>query len=116
MVSISSQVSDSLKARIDAATQEKDGIPGAVFCAVNKQGELIFSHASGKIGLGQQQDMGLDAVFWIASCTKMITGLACMQLVERGKLALDDVDQVEKLAPVSSLPPETLVATCLTIT
>jgi hypothetical protein len=45
--------------------------------------------------------MTADTVFWIASCTKMIAGIACMQLVEQGKLALDDVELVEKIAPVS---------------
>jgi beta-lactamase class A len=44
--------------------------------------------------------MTADTVFWIASCTKMIVGIACMQLVEQGKLALDDVELVEKIAPV----------------
>ena len=28
----------------------------------------------------------MDSVFWIASCTKMIGGIACMQLVEQGKV------------------------------
>lgn len=43
--------------------------------------------------------MTLDNVFWIASCTKMIAGIACMQLVEQGKLHLDDGDEIEKLLP-----------------
>lgn len=43
--------------------------------------------------------MTLDSIFWIASCTKMITGIACMQLVEQGVLNLDDSDQVEKICP-----------------
>ncbi|TKA42725.1 hypothetical protein B0A55_13308, partial [Friedmanniomyces simplex] len=43
--------------------------------------------------------MTLDSIFWIASCTKMITGVACMQLVEQGKLSLDDPAQVEGLCP-----------------
>ena len=43
--------------------------------------------------------MTLDSVFWIASCTKMIAGLACMQLVEQGKLHLDDGDEIENLIP-----------------
>jgi len=43
--------------------------------------------------------MTLDNVFWIASCTKMIAGLACMQLVEQGKLHLDDGDEMETLVP-----------------
>lgn len=41
----------------------------------------------------------LENVFWIASCTKMIAGLACMQLVEQGKLHLDDGDETERLVP-----------------
>lgn len=43
--------------------------------------------------------MTLDSIFWIASCTKMIAGIAAMQLVEQGKLILDDADFAEKLAP-----------------
>ncbi|KAJ5351892.1 beta-lactamase family protein [Penicillium brevicompactum] len=73
-------------------------IPGLVYCAVDKTGETVFSHASGNSGLGQSP-MTLDTVFWIASCTKLITSIACMQLVEGGVLRLDDSDQVEQLAP-----------------
>jgi CubicO group peptidase (beta-lactamase class C family) len=73
-------------------------IPGLVYGAVDKTGETVFSHASGKSGLGQSP-MTLDTVFWIASCTKLITSIACMQLVEGGLLRLDDSDQVEQLAP-----------------
>jgi CubicO group peptidase (beta-lactamase class C family) len=36
-------------------------------------------------------------VFWIASMTKAITGAACMQLVEQGKLQLDQ--PMGKLVP-----------------
>jgi CubicO group peptidase (beta-lactamase class C family) len=43
--------------------------------------------------------MTLDSVFWIASCTKMVAGIACMQLVEQGKLSLDDAASVEEIAP-----------------
>lgn len=48
--------------------------------------------------------MTLETVFWIASCTKLITAIACMQLVEQGKLRLDDADQVEKLCPELKKP------------
>ncbi len=43
--------------------------------------------------------MATDNVFWIASCTKMLTALACMQQVERGVLKLDDSEQLENLCP-----------------
>lgn len=42
---------------------------------------------------------GRDLIYWMASFTKLVTAIACMQLVEQGKLALDDADQVETLCP-----------------
>ena len=98
MAKISSKVAGDLKQQIDDVTKDPEGIPGTVYCAVNKEGDLIFEHASGEAGIGKGK-MTMDSVFWIASCTKMITGIACMQLVEQGKLSLDDADQVEKIAP-----------------
>lgn len=101
MAKIKTSAVDELKAQIDAVTsQPEENAAGIVYVAVNKQGEMIFEHASGKAGLGVDEDMTLDHSFWIASCTKMITGIACMQLVEQGKLELDSVELVEKLAPV----------------
>lgn len=35
----------------------------------------------------------------------MITSTACLQVIERGLLKLDDVELVEKLSPVSVLYP-----------
>lgn len=105
MAKIAAEAVPQLKSQIDAVTSDPAGAPGVVFTAVNKNGETIFEHASGKVGVGQEKPMSVDNVFWIASCTKMITGIACMQLVEQGKLALDDVDQVEKLAPVGPTSP-----------
>jgi CubicO group peptidase (beta-lactamase class C family) len=66
---------------------------------VNKEGKTIFQHASGKRGVGTDEPMTMDNIFWIASCTKMIGGIACMQLVEQRKLSLDDADLAEKLCP-----------------
>ena len=43
--------------------------------------------------------MDLDTVFWIASCTKLLATMACMQAVEQGKLRLDDAGQVGELCP-----------------
>lgn len=42
--------------------------------------------------------MTVDTVFWIASMTKAITSTAAMQLVEQGKLALDE--------PIAGVLPE----------
>lgn len=40
-----------------------------------------------------------DYVYWLASCSKLVTAIACMQLVERGQLDLDDADQLPSLCP-----------------
>lgn len=82
----------------NACSDQKTGIPGATVVVVDKHGE-IFAHSAGKRGLGTQEPMTLDNVYWIASCTKMLTGIACMQLVEQGKLKLDDGEHVENLCP-----------------
>lgn len=101
MATIQAEAVANLKAHINRAVEEADGVPGVQYYAVNKNGEYIFEHTAGKVGVGKQQDMGPNNVCWMASCTKLYTAVAAMQLVEQGKLALDDVELVEKLAPVT---------------
>jgi CubicO group peptidase (beta-lactamase class C family) len=43
--------------------------------------------------------MNNDTMFWIASCTKLVTAIAVLQLVEQGKVALDDAEAIKKYAP-----------------
>lgn len=38
-------------------------------------------------------------MFWYASACKLSTATACLQLVEQGKLELDDEEVVEKICP-----------------
>jgi CubicO group peptidase (beta-lactamase class C family) len=64
-----------------------------------RDGKELFAHAAGKRGVNSHEEMTLENIFWIASCTKMIVGIACMQLVEQGKLHLDDGDEIERLIP-----------------
>ncbi|CAK7220267.1 hypothetical protein SCUCBS95973_004101 [Sporothrix curviconia] len=40
-----------------------------------------------------------DDIYWLASCTKLVTTVACMQLVEKKLLDLDDAGVVEQLSP-----------------
>lgn len=76
-------------------------VPGIVAMATTPGGP-IYAGAFGvrRLGDADQQSgppMTLDTVFRIASMTKAITCVAAMQLVERGKLALD--------APVPAIDP-----------
>ena len=61
-------------------------VPGAVGAIVDKGG-LVAIRAHG--AKSQDSAMEADTVFQIASMTKPIAGLACLQAVERGLLKLD---------------------------
>jgi CubicO group peptidase (beta-lactamase class C family) len=58
--------------------------------AVRYKGDLIFNEAFGFSDLGNETPLTVDHLFRIASHSKTFTGVACMQLVEQGKLRLDD--------------------------
>ncbi|KAL4938051.1 hypothetical protein BDV06DRAFT_201773 [Aspergillus oleicola] len=93
-------VSSRLSEIVDKACQDPaTGIPGATVVVVGKDGEELFAHSAGKRGVGSDEPMTLENIFWIASCTKMLVGVACMQLVEKGILKLDDGEQLEALCP-----------------
>lgn len=100
MSKLSQNAVEELRYKVEAAcTDQKAGIPGVVVVVVGRDGKELFSHAAGKRGYGSDEPMTMDSIFWIASCTKMIVGIALMQLVEKGVLNLDDSEQVEKLCP-----------------
>jgi CubicO group peptidase (beta-lactamase class C family) len=85
----------SIQSLLDEATCDfKYGIPGAVFVAVDRTGTQIAANVSGVRGLKEKVPMTLDTIFYIASCTKLVTVIAALQLVEQGKLRLDDPEQV----------------------
>src|SRR5690554_3303211 len=58
--------------------------------AARIDGELIFNEAFGYADLHAKTPMTTDHLFRIASHSKTFTGVAVMQLVEAGKLRLDD--------------------------
>jgi methyl acetate hydrolase len=63
-------------------------IAGVVAAAADADG-VFYESAFGRRNVTQPQSMTSDTVFRIASMTKAITGAAAMQMVEQGKLALD---------------------------
>ena len=72
-------------------------VPGVVAMAATREGP-VYQGAFGQRALPEGPAMTLDSVFWIASMTKAVTTTAAMQLVERGKLALD--------SPIRNVLPE----------
>lgn len=92
------------QAQIDQLLRQKcdaGEIPGVVAMAANGN-EVIYQGAFGKRDLSKDDAMTTDSVFWIASMTKAITTAAGMQLVEQGKLSLDE--PIGKLLPDLAAP------------
>ena len=58
--------------------------------AVRVDGELLLSEAFGVADVTTGEPLTVDHLFRIASHSKTFTGVACLQLVEAGKLRLDD--------------------------
>jgi CubicO group peptidase (beta-lactamase class C family) len=64
-------------------------VPGVVALAADDTG-VIYDGAYGTREVGGSQAMTLDTVVWMASMTKAVTSVAAMQLVEQGRLSLDE--------------------------
>src|SRR5689334_14952185 len=92
------------KAQIDQILRQKSDaqdIPGVVAMAASGK-DVIYQGAFGKRDLSKDDPMTADSVFWIASMTKAVTTAGAMQLVEQGKLALDE--PIGKLLPDLATP------------
>jgi CubicO group peptidase (beta-lactamase class C family) len=76
-------------------------IPGVVAMAATGK-DVIYQGAFGKRDLSTDVAMTPDSVFWIASMTKAVTTTAGMQLVEQGKLSLDE--PIGKVLPDLAAP------------
>ena len=81
--------------------REKDGIPG-VAAAIVKDGEIVAAGGVGYRNRDAQLPMTIHTVSPLCSLTKSFTGVAVMQLVESGKIWLDE--------PVVSYLPKFRVA------
>ncbi len=68
---------------------EAGDVPGVVALAATDRG-VVYEGAFGRRDLAAGPAMTLDTIFRIASMTKAVTSVAAMQLVEEGKLALDE--------------------------
>jgi len=83
------QVDQALRQAVNSRT-----VPGIVAIGATDKG-VVYEGAFGP-------SITADSVFWIASMTKAVTATACMQLVEQGKLQLDQ--PMGKLLPQLESP------------
>ena len=87
-------------AQIDAVLRratEAGEVPGVVAVAATDKG-VLYEGAFGTRDLAKGPEMTLDTIFRLASMTKAVTSVAAMQLVEQGKLQLDQ--------PIGNILPE----------
>src|SRR5947199_3209396 len=101
-------------AAIDAALRaavERNDVPGVVALVVNRD-RVRYQGTFGVADVDTKRPLTADALFRIASMTKPVTSLALMQLVEQGKLALDDpadkyLPELAGLKVITSFDPAT---------
>ncbi len=80
-----------MTARIDRLLQDAvdaGDVPGVVAMATDGE-RTFYQSTAGLRQMGGPATMSLDSIFWIASLTKAITSVAAMQLVEQGRIGLD---------------------------
>src|SRR6476661_2702013 len=81
---------------------ERKQVPGVVALVTDRKG-VVYQGAFGVADVATGRPLSADALFRIASMTKAVASTALMQLVEQGKLTLDD--PVEKHLPeMAKLP------------
>jgi CubicO group peptidase (beta-lactamase class C family) len=86
------RIHEAIERHIDA-----HDISGAV-TVVTRKGRLAHLEAHGLMDIDTKKAMSKDTLFWIASMTKPVTGVAVLMLMEEGKIRLTD--------PVSKFIPE----------
>src|SRR5688500_13336673 len=74
----------------------KHEIAGAVTAVVAKD-RVLHLETTGFADVGTKRPMKADPLFWIASMTKPVTGVAILMLQDEGKLTV--TDQVAKYLP-----------------
>jgi CubicO group peptidase (beta-lactamase class C family) len=91
---------NSLTSAIDQTLQravERREVVGVIGCVVQREG-VQYLKAFGKGSIEPQAELKTDQIFWIASMSKPVAGVALLQLQDQGKIDLDD--------PVAKYLPE----------
>lgn len=86
---------DSLQTTVDSLLKENN-IPGAGIALVHKD-SVIWTGGVGYADYEEKKPITADHLFRVGSISKTFVAMGIMQLVEEGKLSLDD--EVQELAP-----------------
>src|SRR5881227_3044783 len=80
-----------LDASLRGAVERMD-VPGAVALVTDRE-RVLYQGAFGVADVATGRSLASDALFRIASMTKPVTSVALMQLVEQGRIGLDDAGE-----------------------
>jgi CubicO group peptidase (beta-lactamase class C family) len=102
--------SAALDTSLRGAVEAKD-VPGVVALVTNRE-RVLYQGAFGVADVATGRPLTQDALFRIASMTKPVTSVALMQLVEKGRISLDDpaedyLPELKGLQVVASFDPAT---------
>ena len=78
-----------LEAKIDAYVKEHDATTAAMSVTVYSGNDILLEKAYGHMDLENKLPNTSESVFEWGSCTKLLTWVSVMQLVEQGKLDLN---------------------------
>src|SRR3954471_8628435 len=98
----------------------KQEVAGAVTAVVTKSG-ILHLDASGFADAAAKRPMAADTLFWIASMTKPVTGVAILMLQDEGKLKVSDpvakyIPEFANLKTPSGKPANLTIAQIMTHT
>ncbi len=121
-VALSAQTSPRLPA-VSSAMQrmvDEGEVAGAVTLITTKD-RIVHLDANGLADIASRKPMQTDALFWLASTTKMFPGVAILMLQDEGKLSLDDpvakyIPEFSKLRTPSGKPANISIKQLLTHT
>lgn len=65
------------------------GIP-SVDCIIYKNHEMLYRHMNGKVDAEKKKDIQGNEMYLMFSMTKLMTMTAVMQLIEQGKISMED--------------------------
>jgi CubicO group peptidase (beta-lactamase class C family) len=105
-----SPASTALDAGLRGAVERKD-VPGVVALVTDRE-RVLYKSAFGVADVSTGRPLADDALFRIASMTKPVTSVALMQLVEQGRVGLDDaaekyLPELRGLQVITSFDPAT---------
>lgn len=100
-----------------AAAIDNREVAGAVTLFA-EGGEVKHLAAAGLADIETKREMKVDDLFWIASMTKPVTGVAVLMLQDEGKLSVDDpvskyLPEFEELKNADGEPVSVTIAQCL---